>query len=71
MLRQGVLLAMVAVFVTNTMVKLPVPPSPGHWSAGVLVAMVGVVSVLAAYGFRTAQRIYSGRSPELAHASRR
>jgi hypothetical protein len=62
--RQGVLLTVVAVFVANLMAAFPVPPSLGHWAADPAIATICVVSALAIYGFRTAQRGHRGRIPE-------
>ena len=68
--RQGVLLTVVAVFVANLMAAFPVPPSLGHWAADPAIATIFVVSALAIYGFRTAQRAHSGAIPEQAAPSR-
>jgi hypothetical protein len=58
-LRQGVLVTMVAMFVLNVMSAMPVPPSLGHWAGDGMVAELFVVSLLAIYGFRTAQRAHA------------
>jgi serine/threonine-protein kinase len=55
-LRQGVLVTVVALFVAQLLNSMPVPPSLGHWAADGMVAALLVVSALAVYGFRTAQR---------------
>jgi serine/threonine-protein kinase len=55
-LRQGVLVTVVAMFVVNLLSAMPVPPSLGHWAGDGMVAALFVVSLLAIYGFRTAQR---------------
>ena len=55
-LRQGVLVTVVALFVAALLSSMPVPPSLGHWAADGMVAALLVVSALALYGFRTAQR---------------
>jgi eukaryotic-like serine/threonine-protein kinase len=55
-LRQGVLVTVVALFVAALLSAMPVPPSLGHWAADGMVAALLVVSALALYGFRTAQR---------------
>jgi hypothetical protein len=55
-LRQGILVTVVALFVANLLSAMPVPPSPGHWAANGAVAAVLVVGLLTLYGFRTAQR---------------
>jgi eukaryotic-like serine/threonine-protein kinase len=60
-MRQGVLVAAVAVFVANLMAAFPIAPSLGHWSADPAIATILVVAALALYGFRTAQRAYSPR----------
>jgi hypothetical protein len=56
-LRQGVLVTVVALFVAQLLSAMPVPPSLGHWAADGMVAALLVVSALAIYGFRTAQRV--------------
>jgi hypothetical protein len=55
-LRQGVLVTVVAMFVSRLLSAMPVPPSLGHWAAGGMVGALLVVSALAIYGFRTSQR---------------
>ena len=55
-LRQGVLVTVVALFVAALLSAMPVPPSLGHWAADGMVAALLVVSAMALYGFRTAQR---------------
>jgi hypothetical protein len=55
-LRQGVLVTVSALFVVYLLSSMPVPPSLGHWAADGMVAALLVVSALAIYGFRTAQR---------------
>ena len=55
-LRQGVLVTVVAMFVSRLLSAMPVPPSLGHWAASGMVAALLVVSALAIYGFRTSQR---------------
>ncbi len=58
-LRQGVLVTVVAMFVANLLSAMPVPPSLGHWAANGMVAALIVVSSLALYGARTAQRAHA------------
>jgi serine/threonine-protein kinase len=58
-LRQGVLVTVVAMFVANLLSAMPVPPSLGHWAANGMVAALFVVSSLAIYGARTAQRAHA------------
>jgi serine/threonine-protein kinase len=55
-LRQGVLVTVVALFVLNLLSAMPVPPSLGHWAGDGTVAALFVVTLLAVYGVRTAQR---------------
>ncbi|HYU43948.1 MAG TPA: hypothetical protein VEQ84_17515, partial [Vicinamibacteria bacterium] len=55
-LRQGVLVTVVAMFVVSLLTAFPVPPSLGHWAADGTVAALSVVALLTLYGFRTAQR---------------
>jgi hypothetical protein len=55
-LRQGVLVTVVAMFVSRLLSAMPVPPSLGHWAASGMVGALLVVSALAIYGFRTSQR---------------
>ena len=56
-MRQGVLVTVVALFVVQLLSSMPVPPSLSHWAADGMVAALLLVSALALYGFRTAQRV--------------
>jgi serine/threonine-protein kinase len=55
-LRQGVLVTVVALFVAALLSAMPVPPSLHPWAPDGMLASLLVVSALAIYGFRTAQR---------------
>ncbi len=64
-LRQGVLVAVVSLFVANVLLDFPVPPSPGHWSAGPAGFAVAVLAGLLVYAFRIAERPAPVRVPTL------
>jgi hypothetical protein len=55
-LRQGVLVTVVALFVAQLLSAMPVPPSLGHWAADGMIAALLVIAALGVYGVRTAPR---------------
>jgi serine/threonine-protein kinase len=67
-LRQGVLVTVVAMFVVNLLSAMPVPPSLAHWAADGTVAALIMVTLLTIYGFRTAQRRVARVPGPSAHA---
>jgi serine/threonine-protein kinase len=60
-LRQGVLVTVVALFVAQLLSVLPAPPSLSHWAADGTIAALMVIAALGIYGIRTAPRTQMAR----------
>jgi serine/threonine-protein kinase len=58
LVRQGVLAAVVAIFVVQTLLVFPATTSLSHWSAPTMFIGLGVVAALAVEGYRLARPAY-------------